>query len=463
MADIKLLSEEVISKIAAGEVIERPASVLKELIENSIDAGAKTLRIDIDKAGRALIRVNDDGKGMSAGDIKMAVLRHATSKIERFEDLDTLQTFGFRGEALYSVGAVSKLEITSCIAGADTGSRLIINGGKIVSLSESAPVIGTIVEVKDLFFNVPARSKFLKSDYSERSHLLRTAEESALSNFNAAFYVDCDGREVYSFPAAAQGFKEAVLERAKIIFGKEVCEGMAYGEVSPAVRAFVSRPDNLAASRTLQFFFVNRRPVASRALQQALYKAYETRPKDRHPACIVYIDIPPSDFDVNIHPQKKDVRFKNESEIYSLVLRTLAGAIGAGRREQGQTAACISEQEAAFGKQAEYGASGSGGEFFPVASEHVEPLDEELKFPTYENAPSWWMPPYYFLGQVEKSFLVFESCGGMLVIDQHAAQERIIFEEYLNALAENKVSSQKLMLPMAIEVSASALENIISQ
>ncbi|MDR0952673.1 MAG: DNA mismatch repair endonuclease MutL, partial [Elusimicrobiota bacterium] len=201
MNHIKLLDKETASKIAAGEVIERPAAVLKELLENSLDAGATVINIDIEKAGKKLIRVNDNGSGIPSEDLPNAILRHTTSKINNFEDLNTLNTFGFRGEALYSVSAISKLTIASYNTG-DNGAKIMVEGGAVKGQSIAPKIPGTTVEVRDLFFNTPARLKFLKSDAVERAHLLRTAEEAALANPQTAFNIKTDGTKVYSLPAA---------------------------------------------------------------------------------------------------------------------------------------------------------------------------------------------------------------------------------------------------------------------
>ena len=228
MPEIQLLPEEVIAKIAAGEVIERPSSVLKELLENAVDAGATRVTVDIKKAGKRLIRVRDDGKGMDPEDLKLSVGRHATSKIRVFEDLDAIATFGFRGEALYSVFAVSKLAITSfkAMPGAETGCAISGEGGRVLSETKTAPVKGTTVEVTDLFFNTPARAKFMKSESSERAHLIRTVEETALANLNIGFTLNIDETEIFSMPPGGEDFWAVLKERAGVIFGKNISQGL---------------------------------------------------------------------------------------------------------------------------------------------------------------------------------------------------------------------------------------------
>ena len=253
MPEIQILPEEVISKIAAGEVIERPASVLKELIENAVDAGAARITVDIRKAGKRLIRVNDDGRGMDLEDLKLSLSRHATSKIRTFEDLDKIKTFGFRGEALYSVFAVSKLVITSFKPGADTGNSLTGEGGRILSETKTTPVKGTTVEVTDLFFNTPAREKFMKSEPSERAHIIRTVEEAALADLKIGFTLNIDDTEIFSMPPGGEDFWSALTDRAGIIFGKNISKGLIKVEGrNPALSVYglISKPDSLSATRS---------------------------------------------------------------------------------------------------------------------------------------------------------------------------------------------------------------------
>ena len=227
MSNIHVLDEKTAAKIAAGEVIERPSGVLKELLENAVDAGATVVRVDIEGSGKELIRINDNGRGMDAEDLKKSVLRHATSKISAFTDLETLQTFGFRGEALYSVAAVSRMTITSC-TGTGEGHRLELHGGKEVSFSPAPAIQGTTVEIRDLFYNTPARLKFLKSDSYERACLLKVVEESALANLSVAYHVVVNGREVYNLPALSGPVETAAVQRAQAILGTEVASGLTH-------------------------------------------------------------------------------------------------------------------------------------------------------------------------------------------------------------------------------------------
>lgn len=475
MPTIKQLPPEVVSKIAAGEVIERPASVLKELLENAADSGASRIIIDIERAGRQLIRVSDDGCGISPKDLELALARHATSKISSFEDLDSLSTFGFRGEALYSIGAVSRMTISSYQAGAAVAAQVFCEGGALARRSEAPPVPGTTVEVRDLFFNVPARAKFLKSDNTERSHLFRAAEECALANPHIAVQLRCDGAEIFSLPAVREG-SQGLLSRVKTVLGADAARNLLFAEAAPlGMSAYFSRPGALPASRDLQFFFVNRRPVSSRLLQQALYRAYnEYRQQGRHPACAVWLQLKPSDFDVNIHPQKKDVRFANESAVFNLVRQTVESAIAAAMTPVAQAAAgteaptASGPVPAARGIFEQAGPPDQPAAPLAVSDNPVPPFASELPRQVYEHArmqsqeqPGQWDGCRY-LGQALNTYLLFEvQDAGLVVLDQHAAQERLFFDSYLEQLRTGgKPPVQKLLLPYSVELPASMAARI---
>ena len=467
MNRIHVLDEKTAGQIAAGEVIERPAGVLKELLENAIDAGARHIRVDIEGGGRELIRINDDGCGMTPDDLAASVLRHATSKITRFEDLNQLRTFGFRGEALYSVAAVSKMTLTSCTEGGE-GSRLEVHGGKVLAQSPAPAIRGTTVEIRDLFYNVPARLKFLKSASYERACLLKVAEESALANLAVGYIVVSSGREVYRLPAQEGDEKDAVLARAKEILGPEAGGALVsrfFEELG--LKIFITPPDKLVATRDLQFIFVNRRPVDSKTVQQAVYKAYQNvRPKDRHPAFIIYMDLDPASFDVNIHPQKRDIRFADEHAMFGAVMKAVSDTVfGSATPVQMQVSAPVQDQASVHAQPAPAetvisaplpqitpAPAASAGLFEPVPGEAVslprtpqtdfapktdfsvreteEPVEyraasapagaPQPQTPAPEpapetDAPAWWHGPYHYLGQLEKTYLVFENPDGLIL------------------------------------------------
>lgn len=503
MNKIHVLDEKTAGKIAAGEVIERPAGVLKELLENAVDAGATSLRIDIEGSGKDLIRINDNGCGMSAEDLARSVLRHATSKIKTFEDLEQLHTFGFRGEALYSVAAVSRMTISSC-TGEGGGHRLEIEAGKITAQSPAPAVKGTTVEIRDLFFNTPARLKFLKSDSYERACLLKVVEESALANLHVGYRVHINGREVYNLPAQTGDFPQAVQKRAQAILGVEVATSFAFKAFDKMdLRLFITPTDKLVTVRDMQYVFVNGRPIDSKTIQQAIYKAYQNvRPKDRHPAFIVYLTLEPNEFDVNIHPQKREVRFVDENRVFGFILHAAGevlfqqarpveaqGLVSVALPEAAKPAAeklfasattsvpakatptwqypkeekqtfCLRETE----EPADYNAKP-----FPAPAEAPKPTEKgstpsapvETSLPQGEG-PAWFVGPYHYLGQLQKTYLVFENPLGLVLIDQHAAQERVLFEHYLDAFDKRDVKVQKLLFPLHVDLPASNAQTLLS-
>lgn len=515
MSNIRVLDEKTAGKIAAGEVIERPAGVLKELLENAVDAGATCINVDIEGSGKDLIRINDNGCGMSAEDLELSVLRHATSKIRAFDDLENLHTFGFRGEALYSVAAVSRMTLTSCEAGG-SGNRIELAAGKVVLKSPAPSIKGTTVEIRDLFYNTPARLKFLKSDSYERACLLKVIEESALANLSVAYRVCVNGREVYNLPAENGPLAEAVPARAKAILGEEVSQSFLFKEFEDmGLKLFLTPADKLVSVRDMQYVFVNRRPIDSKTVQQAIYKAYQNvRPKDRHPAFIAYMTLPPSDFDVNIHPQKRDIRFVNENKVFGFIMHAAGETVFQNARpvEVAVEAPSMdlppSAQPAAeklFAEPAKLQTAGktflSAAAFAPrppepkpdfakpsfLMRETEEPVDYvarpvtaaseepaavetvpapqgDLSVPDLTAAaePSWYQGPYHYLGQLQKSYLLFENPLGLVLIDQHAAQERVLFEHYLDAFDKRDVKVQKLLFPIHVDLPPSNAETLLS-
>ena len=510
MKRIKLLDPKTAGKIAAGEVIERPSGVLKELLENSLDSGASVVNVDIEKAGKKLIRVNDNGQGISREDLPTALLRHSTSKITNFDDLDSLNTFGFRGEALYSVAAISKISIFSCVEG-EKGAMIQAEGGKLTNQAPAPALKGTTVEVRDLFFNTPARLKFLKSDAVERSHLLSCAEEAAMANPETAFNVRTDGNKIYAL-AAQKDDQAGLRNRLGKILGEEIVKNLIYIEDAQfGFRAFVSPADKLGPARDRQFFFVNKRPITCKLLQQALYKAYQPyREKDKHPAAVIYMNLPPSEFDVNIHPQKKDIKFIQESAVFNFIYSKISETLlknGQSQSFQIKTSRQPVSFEAAasfpcppapivkeaFAPKAE---SFTPADFLNVATPKTEPSVQARDFeepPSYNiekedisaeisytqkngqreerqtllpqsgpEDPSWFKGPYTYLGQLHQSYVLFENPQGLVLIDQHAAQERIYFEEYLTQIENSSVQVQPLMFPVSVQLPASKLEAVLA-
>ncbi len=491
MNDIKVLDFLTSSKIAAGEVIERPAGVLKELLENSIDAGATALNIDIVNAGKKLIRVNDNGIGIKEADLKTALLRHSTSKISKFDDLNSLHTFGFRGEALFSIAAVSKLTLTSFQEGSK-GAQIKAEGGKILHQTSAPEIKGTTVEVENLFYNTPARLKFLKSDSVERSHLLTVAEEAALANLNINFRIKTDNTLVYNL-ASVQENEDGLRQRASQIIGQGTAKDLLYLEDKNfGFKALVSPAHKLCASRNLQYFFINKRPVTCKVLQQALFKAYQPfRAQNKYPCAIIYLTLNPSDFDINIHPQKREVKFAFENDIFNFLYKTISQKLLA---TQDRAEITLSKPAVApasqiktipqktFENKPNLNVAAELATLLKTAPmpnlktyEHEDPVlynfdksketaeeTQNTVLPTGEKQPSWWHGPYRYLGQLHNSYLLFEDQTGLLIIDQHAAQERIYFEEFCTLISKGEVARQPLMFPLNIDLPASKLETVLN-
>ena len=468
MPKIRRLAGAVSSLIAAGEVIERPASLLKELIENALDAGASKISVEVLGAGKKSLRVVDNGYGMDQEDCALAFERHATSKISALSDLASLDTYGFRGEALFAMAAVSRSVIRSAVKGAKTGWQVSCEAGRIKSSSPAPAVTGTTVEVNDLFFNTPARFKFLKSDAYEKAALVAVVEEAALANPSVAFSYKSEGRQALNFAAEkSQDALESFQRRLSAVLGAEISSNLVPVLADrPEMRLwlFLSPADGLIASRDLQYWFVNRRPIASRTLQQALYRAYQEVRGGRHPVCVAHLELPPSSFDVNVHPGKREIRFKSDREMHDLVFGLAHQALA-----KSKTAAPIFLPAPGGESQVKEEVPGYylGGrslfpqEVAPMLKFTAERASQALSAPS--SAPRWFTPPFRYLGQIERSYLVFEAAGGLFVMDQHAAAERILYEKFLAEIENGSPKTQPLMLPLPIELPASRLQKVLSQ
>ncbi len=474
MPIIKKLPEEVFSRIAAGEVVERPASLLKELIENSLDAGAKRIDIDVTGAGKDTLRLSDDGVGMDAEDVKLCLERHATSKLAAFEDLDSLHTFGFRGEALYAIAAVSKVTVTSAQKDAKTGWRVTSEGGKVTN-GPAPAVVGTTVFVKDLFYNTPARLEFLKSDGSERSRLVAVVEEAALANPGVRFSYKSEGRQVLRLePEDSGNFFHDFDMRAAAVLGDDLAGGLLPIDVErPGVRVrmLVSPYDKMPSSRSFQYFFVNKRPVSSKVLQTALYKAYgDHRPAGKQPVCVALLELNPDAFDANVHPGKREVRFKKDGEMFEIVSGLIASALAKAKAAAPITIAPEPEPASvvndAPGPRATNTAESDhylgGRGFLPDEYKQIK-LSAAVAMVAPEGAPVWYTPPFRYVGQIERSYMVFEANGGLFVLDQHAAAERVLYEKYMGEIEAGGAKSQKLMIPVPVDLPASAVRSVLDK
>ncbi len=540
MNRIKLLPEQVANQIAAGEVIERPASVVKELVENALDAGAKKVSVEIQAGGRSLIRVIDDGTGMSRDDALLCLERHATSKIQRAEDLASIATMGFRGEALPSIASVSRFTLTTREREGHSpeGTQIVVNGGKIAEVKAAGSATGTNVEVRQLFFNLPARRKFMRTEETEASHIQHYLTLAALAFPEVAFTFQKDGRVVWQLPAQKSGAAvasrlEALRERLRTLLGDEKLLPVNFSAAldasctteetdifetagaspEPEPRAqsnihvwgFIGAPGVSRATRESQHLFVNRRPVENRGLNYALLEGYHTSlMKGRYPVCCLFLEIDPAAVDVNIHPAKREVKFHRESEVRKFVAQAvretlLAFHSPAPRADAPDSAAekpkATSDPEARRRKEDRRDTTGKPFEAkasaafsapvlpnFPEklkpspAVEPPKPAAPEPRAPSsIPNLPpspepgvpsvisqlpsSSGLPllsvPLRLVGVIGKLYVVLESDRGLVLLDQHAAHERILFEQMLNRIEQSgSAPSQKLLLPETIELPA---------
>lgn len=454
MPSIKVLPDNLINKIAAGEVVERPASVVKELIENSLDAGATEILVDVEQAGKRLIRITDNGCGMPPDDARLAFQRHATSKIASEADLDAIRTMGFRGEALASIASVSQVRLLTCRRSDATGVLVEIEGGTMKPAAVAAAAPGTMIEVRHLFFNTPARQKFLKSPGTELSHVIAAVSHQALAHPDVRFVLTHDGKGILDLPAST-----SLRDRAFQLHGRDVAENLVEfsGERQPLrVYGLAGKPSYSRSDRTVQEFYVNGRYVKNPSLSHALYEAYrDLVMRDRHPAALVFLAIDPSLVDVNVHPAKAEVRFRNQTQVHDLVRDTvreaLRGAAGAGQGDQtARVQEAISDylQHAALAGQ-------TGSSLHPVmqsAGRGTRQEGGQFDLPAFQSVlPIPHAIPLQPLAQVHDSYLVAQDNDGMALIDQHAAHERVLFEKLQDQQATGSIPIQDLLLPVEVE------------
>jgi DNA mismatch repair protein MutL len=502
---IRILPEAVANKIAAGEVVERPASVVKELLENSLDAGATRLDVAVEAGGRRLIRVGDDGAGMTRDDAMLAFERHATSKIRSAEDLFAIGTLGFRGEALPSIAAVSKLVLETRHASDAAGTRVEFAGGRLRDVQETEWPSGTRVEVRDLFFNTPARRKFLKSESTELGHIASLVTHYALAHPEKSFKLASLTNEIVNVAPVA-----TLAERIYQLMGAKTLEQMV--EIPAAERAlpafplpggpadeeteevpgaarvmgFVSRPEIQKLNRNSIYFFVNRRLVRDRPLLHAVTEAYRNiLPSGMFPVALIFLELPTTEVDVNVHPSKTEVRFRHSHFIHDFVRDSIRGSLLATRPVAGFPAAKRDSEDAEVRERLgedipvprggmEQSGRGTAADFnlsrpqpppetgrLPLdaaealsaplaaeshATEPVQPLP--IHTPAGAEFPTNLRP----LGQVQDSFIVATNEEGLWLIDQHVAHERVLFEQHARRRQERKVEGQRLLMPLVVEL-----------
>ena len=477
---IRLLSPEVASQIAAGEVVERPASVVKELLENSLDAGAHAISITIEEAGKKLIEVADDGVGISPDELELAVARHATSKLARSDELFSISTLGFRGEALASIASVSRMTVTSRVRNEQEGVRLRVEGGQMGTLNRVGTPVGTTVRVEDLFYNVPARLKFLKSDTTERRAIDVLVTRYALAYADRRFKLS-DGRNV-ALQTAGDGDRRAILAA---LYGVDVARQMLEiqsEEEGFQLTGFISPTSLTRSNRREITFFINGRWVQDVSLSTALLQAYHTLLMvGRYPMTALFLEIPPQEVDVNVHPAKAEVRFRNPDKVFSFVQRSARRALLAYSPVPNVAPSLWGISRTVPGEQPRHTGLdwkiGHDEELFrssnaesPVPSESVEAeqTHSQLHVPESPSPVSIQtthptIPLLRLVGQIGASYLVAEGPDGLYLIDQHAAHERVLFEKLMAQHALKNIPSQALLTPVAVTLPPHAANLLLTQ
>ncbi|MBI4201364.1 MAG: DNA mismatch repair endonuclease MutL [Chloroflexi bacterium] len=454
---IRILDTSVASKIAAGEVVERPASVVKELIENSLDAGGTHITVEIQSGGVELIRVTDDGEGIPVLELELAMERHATSKIATESDLQGIATMGFRGEALPSIGAVSRLVLTSRARGEGQGAFIRVNGGRLERKGAAGRPEGTTVTVHQLFANVPARRKFLRSEAAEAARVHGVVTQMAIAFPHVRFQLTNNGKP--SFASPGNGSLRDVLA---MVYGPETADQML--EIGSSNGAdmrtwgYVSPPSLHRANRSAINFYVNRRWVQSRLLLQAVEEAYRgLLMEGRHPLVALNVELPTSEVDVNVHPAKREVRFHNESAVFSLVQHAVRDTLVA--RSPVPLVTPRAPGTSPFGGDV---ASGWPGQRSPELWGSPAPAAAQAAPGGISKTPSAMLPALRVLGQAGATYIVAEGPEGVYLIDQHAAHERVVYERVARQVKERKPEVQGLLVPLPVELLPAQIQTLES-
>ena len=475
---VRVLPLHVANKIAAGEVVERPASVAKELVENAIDAGAKRISISITQGGRKLVAVQDDGCGMTKDDAVLSLERQATSKIHDVTDIEEIDTLGFRGEAIPSIASVSRFTLTTRRADSDEGTTIQVNAGTLAEVRAAGCPPGTLVEVRDLFCNVPARRKFLRAYATEEAHIRQVFTVHALAHPSIAFALTVDGRELYKLAPAAN-----VSDRIRDLFGDEFLENAlpiapaaqdtkhpAQGTIS--ISGFIEKPNLSTPTRRDQYVFINGRPATSASIAYALREAYPRRAGDSRPAAILFIELPPNQVDVNVHPTKREVRFRDNVAVKNAIMDAVGNALGQRqkpatpgedfRRETLDATNTPGEDFRRETLDATTQVSRLTSNVLPSPPSPVSPAPVPMEFaiePDSTRSKPWqW---FKFLAQSASGYLLIETDSGIVTINPHAARERIAYEKLLDTSKSNNQAtkqssnpiSQALLIPETVKLS----------
>jgi len=452
---VEILDDLTASRIAAGEVVERPASAVKELVENAIDAGARHITVTLQDGGKSRIEVADDGHGMDHDDAILSIQRHATSKIRSAEDLGAVVTLGFRGEALPSIASVSTMTITSRTGESDSGWRLVIVGGTLETVESIGCRPGTSVTVERLFYNTPARLKFLKTTGTELSRATEAVGLLAVAHPKIAFSILHNGNELWTTPGSGE-----LLNALACVWGREMAKSaipVDYRVFDLEIRGFIGAPDVSRAGRTHQVFIVNGRPIRNRALTHALEQAFrELTPEARYPVACLSIRIDPTQVDVNVHPSKLEIKFANERDMHAAITQAVSHALrefgiaprltgptrswgGSTSTQHTPTPEAVSAAFALFHPMADALPEPTSSPQLAdeVSSSVIEPLVEQLK-------------GFTVLGQVRNTYIVAATDTGVAFIDQHVAHERVLYERFMAARTERGIPSQRLVVPLTM-------------
>ena len=480
MGKIHQLPVDLANQIAAGEVVERPASVIKELVENSIDAGARRLSISVELGGKRLIQVEDDGEGMTPEDARLAIERHATSKIRRVDDLERIATLGFRGEALPSIASVSHFMLRTRARGAAAGTEVRVNGGAVASVTEVGMPEGTSVQVADLFYNLPARRKFLKSDAAESAQVSRVVTQLALGYPEIGFTLTSSARKVLQCPPVS-----TLRDRLYQLYGERsdlIDVRRDSGDIK--IVGFVAALAEQGPTRGPQNVYVNRRVVKDRTIAHAIIDAYSVASiKERSPEVHLFIDMPHDAVDVNVHPTKAEVRFRDQSYIHELIRRTLGDVLGRGPAPelQLQAPAGFERVPSTLPLPHSYPSTfpsrwteGSRSPFAPTSGSPIAPTRESALAPTggsvlAPTSDSAFAPtneptirPMTALGQFRDTFIIAIDDEGIAIVDQHVAHERVLFERITERLTSGALESQGLLVPMLVDLPPAARQALTS-
>lgn len=495
---IQLLEPRLANQIAAGEVVERPASVVKELLENAIDAGANFIQVDVEQGGVRLIRVRDDGRGISADELPLALSRHATSKIATADDLSAIGSLGFRGEALAAISSVSRLSLTSAEEGQAEAWQVRVEGRDMEPVvTPAAHPRGTTVEMRDLFFNTPARKRFLRTEKTEFKHLEEAFRRIAMSEFNVGFRLTHNQRVIHQLPAAHDNVARG--QRIARLCGQQFVEQSINVEVEASglrLHGWMGLPTFSRSQADMQYFYVNGRVIKDRVVSHAVRQAYrDVLYQNRHPAYVLYLELDPALVDVNVHPTKHEVRFREQRMVHDFLYRTLHRTIadmapgespspevktveatpmhqhsGITPQQSGLTLVPPRVNVSHVGQGHEYAAR--YGELTEVAQEPATPSwdfsaqqqhPETAASATFTEAPSGMPPLGFALGQLHGVYIVSQNAHGMVLVDMHAAHERITYEHMKTAWQEARLQSQPLLVPHSLAVSSKEVAVVVEQ